>query len=134
MTLRNLFTAVALALPAVTGVALAEDTAILRIKAESGGAFFAAECQRCHAVDSTHESYGPKLEGVIGRKAGSVEGYPYSDALKAASFVWTEAALRAWMEDNQGFVPGTKMRHVGIDDPAVQEFILAYLRAVPQAN
>lgn len=130
MTLRNLFTAIVMALPALAGAAQAEESAIARIKVEAGEAFFAAECRRCHATDATHESYGPKLEGVIGRKAGSIEGYPYSDALKAASFVWTEPALRAWMEDNQGFVPGTKMRHVGIDDPAVQEFILAYLRSV----
>lgn len=130
MTLRNLFTAIVMALPALAGAAQAEESAIAQIKVEAGEAFFAAECRRCHATDATHESYGPKLEGVIGRKAGSIEGYPYSDALKAASFVWTEPALRAWMEDNQGFVPGTKMRHVGIDDPAVQEFILAYLRSV----
>lgn len=53
--------------------------------------------------------------------------YDYSVALAASGIVWTPAALRAWMEDNDGFMPGTRMRHVGITDRTVQDFILAYL-------
>lgn len=97
------------------------------IKIEAGKALFASQCARCHAVDATHESYGPPLENVVGRAAGSYLDYDYSIALEASGIVWTEAALRAWMEDNQGFMPGTKMRHVGIEDRTVQDFILAYL-------
>mgnify|MGYP006199120663 FL=1 len=132
MTLRHLFTTLCLATALSGGAAMAEDdfTAFDTIKVEAGAKLFDATCRRCHATDATHESYGPKLEGVIGRPAGSIEGYPYSDALKAASFVWTEPALKAWMAVNQGFVPGTKMLHVGITDPVVEEFILAYLRSV----
>lgn len=100
------------------------------IKVNAGEALFNAECRRCHSVDADRNSYGPLLDGVIGRKAGSVEGYPYSEALQSASFVWTVPALKAWIEDNQGFVPGTKMRHVGIEDPVVQDFILAYLGSI----
>ncbi|MFD1809710.1 c-type cytochrome [Gemmobacter lanyuensis] len=108
----------------------AESPAVSTIRIEAGARFFDAECRRCHAVDSKDKSYGPPLEGVIGRPAGSVEGYPYSPALKAAGFTWTEGALRAWMEDNQGLIPGTKMRHVGITDPVEQAFILAWLGSV----
>ena len=108
----------------------AESPAVSTIRIEGGARFFDAECRRCHAVDSKYKSYGPPLEGVIGRPAGSVEGYPYSPALKAAGFTWTEGALRAWMEDNQGLIPGTKMRHVGITDPVEQAFILAWLGSV----
>ena len=97
---------------------------------KAGEDLFNAECRRCHSVEADRNSYGPLLDGVVGRKAGSVADYPYSDALKNASFVWTEPALKAWIEDNQGFVPGTKMRHVGITDPVVQDFILAYLQAI----
>lgn len=132
MTLHPLLTAslasfcFALMLPPA---ALAEDAATFeRIKQEAGAALFDSACRRCHATDASHESYGPKLEGVIGRPAGSVADYPYSPALKAAGFVWTEPALKAWMADNTGLIPGTKMRHVGITDPVVEEFILAYLR------
>lgn len=108
----------------------AESPAVSTIRIEAGARFFDAECRRCHAVDSKDKSYGPPLEGVIGRPAGSVEGYPYSPALKAAGFTWTEGALRAWMEDNQGLIPSTKMRHVGITDPVEQAFILAWLGSV----
>lgn len=132
MTLRTSLLALGLAL--VAGPGLAESSAVAGIKQQAGEAFFNAECHRCHSVDSTDKSYGPPLEGVIGRPAGSVEGYPYSDALKGAGFVWTEPALKAWMEDNQGLVPGTKMRHVGITDPVEQEFILTWLRAAAKAN
>ena len=107
-----------------------EDGSFSHIKIEAGKALFEAECRRCHATDSSDASYGPLLEGVVGRKAGTFDGYPYSQALKAAGFVWTPGALRAWMEDNDGLVPGTKMRHVGIEDPTVQDFILEYLKSV----
>ncbi|NHB78589.1 c-type cytochrome [Rhodobacter calidifons] len=103
-----------------------------RIKVQAGQTLFEAECRRCHATDAKDPSYGPLLEGVVGRKAGTFDGYPYSEALKNAGFVWTRGALKAWMEDNDGLVPGTRMRHVGIADPTVQDFILAYLQSISQ--
>lgn len=110
---------------------LADDAGSFdQIKVGAGKALFEAECRRCHATDASDPSYGPLLEGVVGREAGTFAGYPYSEALKGAGFVWTEGALKAWMEDNDGFVPGTKMRHVGIDDATVQDFILAYLQSI----
>jgi cytochrome c len=125
----RLWPALALALsvsPVQSEVASSFD----QIKVEAGKSLFEAECRRCHATDANDPSYGPLLEGVVGRKAGTFEGYPYSEALQAAGFVWTTGALKAWMEDNDGLVPGTKMRHVGIEDPTVQDFILAYLQSV----
>lgn len=100
------------------------------IKIEAGARLFTAECRRCHATDAADPSYGPPLEKVVGRAAGSYPGYDYSAALAASGIVWTPAALRAWMADNDGFMPGTKMRHVGIEDPTVQDFILAYLVSI----
>lgn len=126
MTLRTPTLAFILTLPA--SLAVAESSSVGSIRIEAGQKFFEVECRRCHAIDSQDKSYGPPLEGIIGRKAGSVENYPYSDALKAAGFVWTPGALRAWMEDNQALIPGTKMRHVGITDPVEQEFILSWLK------
>ncbi len=100
------------------------------IKLQAGEALFEAECRRCHAVGATDPSYGPPLENIVGRAAGSVPDYDYSIALEASGIVWTEAALRAWLEDNAGFMPGTKMRHVGIKDRTVQDFILFYLASI----
>ena len=104
--------------------------AIDRIKIDAGESLFDAQCRRCHAVDATDPSYGPLLDGIVGRKAGTFEGYEYSEALAGAGCAWTAGALRAWMEDNDAFVPGTKMRHVGITDPTVQDFIVSYLASV----
>ena len=101
-----------------------------QVKVQAGEALFKAECRRCHAPDVDHASYGPPLENIIGRAAGSSPDYDYSIALEASGIVWTPAALRAWMEDNAGFMPGTKMRHVGIADRTVQDFILAYLASI----
>ncbi|MBV2360864.1 c-type cytochrome [Thalassococcus sp. CAU 1522] len=116
------------ALCLATSPALADTFDMIKI--DAGETLFDRECRRCHAVDSTDPSYGPPLEDVVYRAAGSYEGYDYSIALEASGIVWTPAALRAWMEDNKGFMPGTKMRHVGIEDRTVQDFILAYLTSI----
>ena len=130
MTPRMMLTILALALPTTAQMAGAETPAFEQVKLEAGARLFDADCRRCHSTDATHESYGPVLEGIIGRPVGSVEGYRYSEALANAGIVWTEPALKAWMADNQGLIPGTKMRHVGITDPIEAEFILTYLRSV----
>ena len=129
--MRPLVTLTAFALTAMPALA---DT-FEQVKVDAGKALFETECRRCHATDATDPSYGPPLENVLYRAAGSVADYDYSIALEASGIVWTPAALRAWMEDNDGFMPGTKMRHVGIEDRTVQDFILAYLTSVsPQDN
>jgi len=125
------FAAVLFLANAITPPASAERV-FDRIKVDAGESLFVAECRRCHVANSTDPSYGPTLDGVIGRLAGSVEGYEYSEALAGSGIVWTKAALRAWMEDNKGFMPGTKMRHIGITDRTVQDFILAYLASLSQ--
>ena len=119
-----------LALAALAQTAAAQET-FETIKIAAGQQLFESTCRRCHAVDAEKASYGPPLEGVVGRKAGTYPGYEYSEALAGSGIVWTDAALVAWMADNDGFMPGTKMRHVGITDPTVQDFILAYLETLP---
>lgn len=112
---------------ALTLPALAQAETYEKVKIAAGKMLFDTSCHRCHSVDADQTSYGPLLDGVVGRRAGTFEGYPYSEALKNANFVWTPGALRAWMEANDQLVPGTKMRHVGIEDPTVQDFIVSYL-------
>ena len=109
---------------------MARADAVDRIKIDAGRQFFDATCHRCHSIDADKKSYGPLLEGVVGRRAGTFPGYPYSKALAAAGFVWTKGAIRAWMEANDELVPGTKMRHVGVTDPTVQDFIVTYLESL----
>ncbi|MGH1413425.1 MAG: c-type cytochrome [Pelagimonas sp.] len=101
-----------------------------KVKIEAGQTLYDRSCRRCHAPDSDDASYGPPLENILYRAAGSYDGYDYSIAMEASGIVWTPGAVRAWMEDNDGFMPGTKMRHVGIEDRTVQDFILAYLGSI----
>jgi len=96
----------------------------------AGEILFRDKCRICHAPDADTASYGPTLTGVVGRPAGAYPGYAYSQALQNVGFVWTPEALRAWMANNDGFMPGTKMRHVGVTDSAEQDFILAYLQSI----
>lgn len=119
-----------LALAPLAAPVHAEDHSFGQIKIDAGKELFDADCRRCHSTDADKSSYGPLLEGVVGRKAGSFKGYPYSPALKNANIVWTTGGIKAWMEDNDGLIPGTKMRHVGITDPTVQDFIIAYLKSI----
>ncbi|MDA5094676.1 c-type cytochrome [Aliiroseovarius sp. KMU-50] len=119
----------AICLALMTSPAAAEST-FDKVKIEAGEKLYNSECRKCHAPDSSDPSYGPPLENVVGRGAGTIQDYDYSTSLEASGIVWTPAALRAWMEDNAGFMPGTKMRHVGIEDRTVQDFILAYLGSI----
>jgi cytochrome c len=50
--------------------------------------------------------------------------------MKASGIVWDEDHLRQWLNDNEGLVPGTRMKHVSITDPAAQDFIIAYIRSL----
>ena len=93
----------------------------------AGEIMFEQRCRSCHADDPARKAYVPSLIGVIGRKAGSLEGFEYSDAMKNSGIIWNKNTLRAWMADNDGFMPGTRMRHVGIDDRTEQDFLLTYL-------
>jgi len=98
--------------------------------AAAGKIMFEQRCASCHAVDPDRQGYGPSITGVIGRKAGSLEGFEYSEAMKNSGIVWTEDTLRAWIADNDGFMPGTRMRHVGISDKAEQDFIISYIKTL----
>jgi cytochrome c len=89
-----------------------------------------AVCAGCHTVDPGKTSYGPNLRGVVGRKAGSLPGYAYSDALKASDMVWSVQNLDKWLTSPQKTVPGTKMPFTGYADPEKRRQIIDYLLAL----
>jgi cytochrome c len=71
---------------------------------------FVNACGTCHAAEpGAAPRQGPNLFGVIGRPAGQVDGFKYSDVLKASSLVWDEATLDRWLTDAQAALPGTTM-------------------------
>lgn len=71
-------------------------------------------CKACHQIGETAKNgVGPVLNGVIGRKAGSVPGYSYSAANKDSGITWDEATFREYIKDPKAKVPGTKMIYAG---------------------
>jgi cytochrome c len=93
----------------------------------AGRQIFNDHCAACHAEK---RAYGPSLRGVIGRPAGSLVEFPYSNELKKSGLVWTEDNLRKWIADNAHMVPNTIMPHVSISDPAEQIYLIAYLKTL----
>jgi cytochrome c len=89
-------------------------------------------CRTCHSLKVGDNRLGPTLAGVIGRRAGSLPGFPYSPSLEQSAIVWDEATLNAFIESPDRLAPGHRMRpYGGIADPAVRAAIIAFLRAAP---
>src|SRR6266513_757954 len=88
---------VVLAVLVILGFWVALRTPAEGQSAPEGQALFERRCTGCHALDSDHE--GPRLRGVVGRAAGSVKTFQYSDALKNAKHTWNEANLDKWLTD-----------------------------------
>ena len=119
-----------LAVPVLTLMLAASGAAAEDASIVAGRAFFNQRCQTCHNPGADAKTYGPSLVGVVGRRAGSIDGFAYSDALKNSGIVWTDTSLQAWMADNDGMLPGTRMRHIGVTDKAEQEMIVVYLKSL----
>ena len=119
MMLRMMMAAVVLCAAAVP--AIAADPA-------AGEKAFAV-CKACHRVGAgAKNTVGPTLNGVVGRKAGSVEAFNYSEAMKNSGLTWDEATLSAYLKDPKGKVPGNKMAFAGVKDDAKVADIIAYLK------
>ena len=102
--------------------------------AEAGERVF-AQCRACHQVgESAKNLVGPKLNGLFGRKTGSVEGYSYTEANKNANITWDEAAFRDYILDPKGKIPGTKMAFAGIKNPQQVTDLMAYLKQFDAAG
>lgn len=107
------------------GVAQAAD------RVEAGKRVF-ARCLNCHEVGANaRNGFGPQLNGVLGRQAGSAPGYSYSPAMKAARVVWNERNLAAFLRDTDAVVPGNKMRFFGFFSQRQLDDLMVYLRANP---
>jgi cytochrome c len=78
-----------------------------QVNGQDGRALFQKRCGGCHALDADHE--GPRLRGVVGRAAGTVKTFKYSEALKSAKHIWDEAKLDKWLTDTESVVPDNDM-------------------------
>ena len=93
--------------------------------AVAGRSAFEKRCTACHALD--HEKTGPRLAGVVGRKAGAVPAFPYSDAVKKSAVVWNEGVLDKWLTDPETVIPDTDMPF-RLDNPVERAAIIAFLK------
>jgi cytochrome c len=88
-----------------------------------------AQCMACHVVAAGQNRVGPSLYGVIGRTAGTVEGFRYSDANKNSGIVWTEQKLFEYLENPRATIPGTIMAFAGLKKPEDRANVIAYIKA-----
>ena len=96
--------------------------------ATAGKKYFTSWCGNCHKVGTyARGSFGPELNAIFGRKAGTTEDFNYSEAMKASGIVWNEETLAAYLKDPDKVVPGTKMRFWGISNEQQIADLLAYL-------
>ncbi|MBI5162732.1 MAG: cytochrome c family protein [Magnetospirillum sp.] len=85
------------------------------------------QCKACHSLEPGKKLIGPSLAGVIGRKAGTVEGFSYSPAMKNADVTWTPENIDKYLADPKGFIPGNKMAFNGLKKPEDRQNVIAYI-------
>lgn len=90
--------------------------------AAARGQVAADTCMTCHSFDNQHK-IGPHLRNVLGRAAGTVPGYEFSEAMKNSHIVWTEETLAQYLKSPLERVPGTKMALTPLTDQQVSDIV-----------
>jgi cytochrome c2 len=85
------------------------------------------DCAACHAPQPGVANVGPSLQGVFGRKAGTLADFRYSPALKRSSITWTPETLDIFLADPQKAVPNNRMPYAGMPDAADRADLIAFL-------
>ncbi len=109
-----------LALRAAPSWAIAADAA-------AGAELFKSRCGICHSPEPGTNKVGPSLFNVVGRPAGSIPDFSYSDANRHSGIVWNTTALDRYLTAPQAMVPGTKMTFPGLKDDLQRAAVIAYL-------
>jgi cytochrome c len=86
-------------------------------------------CLACHALE--YDRVGPRHCGLFGRRAGTIAGFEYSDAMKRSGIVWNAKTLDRFLANPLEAVPGTTMTYAGVTDPRDRADLIAYLRSAP---
>ncbi|MCA3602022.1 MAG: cytochrome c family protein [Methylobacterium sp.] len=113
---------------ALSALVLLPAASALAQDAEAGKSVF-NQCRACHQVGETaRNGAGPVLNGLFGRKAGTVTGYNYSEANKNSGIIWDETNFAAYIKDPKVFMPGNKMAYAGLKDDKRIADLIAYLK------
>ncbi|MCG8544732.1 MAG: cytochrome c family protein [Alphaproteobacteria bacterium] len=87
------------------------------------------KCKTCHNLTKTKNKIGPHLVGIFGRKAGSVEGFKYSPAMRKSEIVWDEETIALYIEKPKKYIPGNKMVFAGLKKAKQRADVIAYMKA-----
>ncbi|MBV8916116.1 MAG: cytochrome c family protein [Acetobacteraceae bacterium] len=88
-------------------------------------------CNACHTFNEGGKAgIGPNLYGVLGAPVGHMQGFAYSQGLKAHTGPWTYEELDKWLTKPAAYAPGTKMTFVGVANPKERADVIAYLRSL----
>ena len=86
------------------------------------------QCKTCHVAEKGVNRVGPSLWGIIGRPAGSIQGFKYSPANKNSGLVWAPEQLFTYLEAPQKVIKGTYMAFAGLKNPQDRADVIAYLK------
>jgi cytochrome c len=88
------------------------------------------DCRACHAIERGAQGVGPDLHGVFGRKAGTLDDFRYSPALKRSGITWTPKTLEAYVADPQKMVPQNRMPYAGMPEARDRADLIAYMQEI----
>jgi cytochrome c len=116
------------AVPLLLAAQLTMATTVLAEGDPAKGKQIFNKCKVCHSAEAGVNKIGPSLHGVVGRKAGTLSGYNYTDAMKNSGFTWDEATLSKYLTNPRKAVPGTRMIFVGLPKEQDRLDVIAYLK------
>ena len=86
------------------------------------------KCVACHSLEEGKNKMGPPLNNLLGRKAGSVDGYKYSKAMKNSGVVWDEKSLDKFLTKPRKFIKRTKMSFWGIKKKSLRDDLISFFK------
>jgi cytochrome c len=87
-------------------------------------------CAACHGAEGKGGTLGPSLVGIVGRRAGALDDFRYSNAMKRSDLTWDDASLRDYVSNPQGKIKGNRMPFSGVSSPGDADDIVAYLKTL----